>query len=172
MSTASQTVCAWCQQPIRASATAEDSHGICLDCLPEVFSIPVESLLQMDQTRLDALPYGFVVLDERDAVVEFNAFEAELARMRREDVLGRNFFTEVAPCTNVEQLGGWVRRARANGVDATTQVMFVFGFRFGRRLVDITLSFLAATKTVTLVVRETGSQDRDAAAGSDWDCKR
>jgi photoactive yellow protein len=151
-------LCAWCAKEIRATATA-DSHGICLDCLPVTFAIPVESLASLSRERLDALPYGVVILDFEDRVLEFNAFEGELARRSRDDVIGRLFFTEIAPCTNVDALAGWVRRARANGVDAQTQVMFVFRFSFGQRLVDLDLAFVAATNTVTIVVRETGSED-------------
>ena len=159
MTTAQAIRCAWCERVIRASQTSEDSHGICLDCLPATFAIPVESLQHLPQNQLDALPYGVIRLDENDCVLEFNHFEVNLARKRREDVLGKRFFVDVAPCTNVEQLGGWVRSARAAAVDAETQVMFVFRFPFGQRLVDLSLSFASASKTVTILVREAGAQD-------------
>lgn len=164
MTTVISMRCAWCQQVIRAAQTSEDSHGICLDCLPATFLIPVESLKDLSQDKLDALPYGVVRLDENDCVIEFNNFEVNLARRRREDVMGKRFFLDVAPCTNVEQLGGWVRSARSAGIDAETQVMFVFRFPFGQRLVDLTLSFASASKTVTIVVREAGAQDGKPAS--------
>lgn len=159
MSIGHATRCAWCNTEIRASATTEDSHGICLDCLPAVFSVPVEALSELTREQLDVLPYGVVGLDEHDRVVDFNAFESALARRRREDVIGKSFFLDVAPCTNVEQLAGWVRSARATGVDAETQLMFVFRFPFGQRLVDLTLAFHSATKKTTIVVREAGQCD-------------
>jgi len=158
--TKTATRCAWCGREIRAAVTAEDSHGICLDCLPATFSIPVESLAGLSREQLDALPYGVVVLDESNRVVEYNTFESDLARRARDDVVGKLFFVDVAPCTNVEQLAGWIHDSRAAGVDAETQVMFVFRFPFGQRLVDLTLAFAVATRSVTIVVRETGAEDR------------
>lgn len=159
MAVQNATRCAWCGKEIGAASTAEDSHGICLDCLPATFSIPVESLEQLSLDRLDALPYGVVVLDADNLVIAYNAFESALARRSREDVLGRRFFVDVAPCTNVEQLAGWIRDARLAAVDAETQLMFVFRFPFGQRLVDLTLGYCSATRHVTIVVRETGAEN-------------
>ncbi|MEO6595633.1 MAG: PAS domain-containing protein [Planctomycetota bacterium] len=115
MTSATFVHCAWCNKPICASAT-DDSHGICLDCLPGTFSIPVESLAELSREQLDTLPYGIVVLDEHDRLLEYNDAESRLARRPRREVLGKGFFTEVAPYTNVEQLSGWVQNARRKGV--------------------------------------------------------
>lgn len=54
----------------------------------------------------DALPVGVVALDRGGRVVMFNRHEEQLAGRRRERVLGRHFFTEVAPCMNVRELAG------------------------------------------------------------------
>lgn len=54
----------------------------------------------------DALPVGVVVLDRAGLVLVFNKHEEQLAGRRRERVIGRSFFEEVAPCMNVRELGG------------------------------------------------------------------
>ena len=49
---------------------------------------------------LDALEYGVVAMDATDLVVAYNLFEAALSGLPAAGVLGRNFFTAVAPCTD------------------------------------------------------------------------
>ncbi|HJK99649.1 MAG TPA: HAMP domain-containing sensor histidine kinase [Polyangiaceae bacterium LLY-WYZ-14_1] len=54
---------------------------------------------------LDELPLGVVVLDREGTVVHYNRYEEILAGRRRERVVGRDFFREIAPCMNVKDLG-------------------------------------------------------------------
>lgn len=54
---------------------------------------------------LDHLPIGMIVLDAAGRVVAYNETEAELAGRTKEEVLGKSFFTQVAPCMNVRELG-------------------------------------------------------------------
>ena len=49
---------------------------------------------------LDDLPFGVIGLDAGGRVVAYNAFEQRLAGLDPADVLGRDFFVDVAPCTN------------------------------------------------------------------------
>lgn len=56
---------------------------------------------------MEELPVGVVVLDERGHVVLYNRYEERLAGRKREEVLGRPFFEEVAPCMNVKDLAGY-----------------------------------------------------------------
>lgn len=77
----------------------------------------------------DQLPLGVVVLAREGQVVVYNQREEELARRRREDVLGRSFFAEVAPCLDVRELSG--RFASGVGRDALdVNLEFSFAFPF------------------------------------------
>lgn len=53
-----------------------------------------------DAEALDALEFGVISMTLDGTVDRYNAFEARCAGLTRERVLGKNFFTEVAPCTN------------------------------------------------------------------------
>jgi len=55
---------------------------------------------------LEQLPIGVVLLDSEGRVVQYNRYEEILAGRDRANVLGREFFREVAPCMNVRELGG------------------------------------------------------------------
>ena len=62
-----------------------------------------EELSAMTREQLDALPYGAIKLDRRGTILSYNASEARLSGRDPEHVVGRNFFTEVAPCTQVRE---------------------------------------------------------------------
>lgn len=57
------------------------------------------------RSLLDEMPLGVVLLDRSGTVVDYNRYEEVLAGRRRERVIGRDFFREVAPCMNVKELG-------------------------------------------------------------------
>ncbi len=45
-------------------------------------------------------PFGIVALDEKGRVLAYNRYEQELANLDAAEVVGRDFFVEIAPCTN------------------------------------------------------------------------
>lgn len=57
-------------------------------------------LPSMSRAELDALDVGVVKLDDEGRVLVYNRAEAEFSGFSAREVEGRNFFTEVAPCTN------------------------------------------------------------------------
>ena len=68
-----------------------------------------------------------------------NAREEQIARRKKEDVIGRNFFTEVAPCTRVQQFYGQFRQVVRES-SARTSFAFQFPLRRRYRDVEVTLN--------------------------------
>jgi photoactive yellow protein len=62
--------------------------------------------LSVLQSLFEQLPVGVVLLDDAGRVVHYNRYEEQLAGRKRESVMGKEFFREVAPCMNVRELGG------------------------------------------------------------------
>jgi photoactive yellow protein len=60
----------------------------------------LEALEAADATALDLLEFGVVRMDQAGVVVDYNAFESRIAGLSAAKVIGRHFFTAVAPCTN------------------------------------------------------------------------
>jgi photoactive yellow protein len=102
--------------------------------LPHSQDIP-----EIDFATLDLLPYGIIVVDEAGKILYYNAREEEIARRQRGTVLGKNFFSEVAPCTQVQEFYG---RFKETMLRAGLVADFHFRFPFpGRpREVEITLT--------------------------------
>lgn len=53
---------------------------------------------------LEEMPVGVIVISDEGRVVHYNRYEEQLAGRKREDVLGKLFFDEVAPCLKARQL--------------------------------------------------------------------
>jgi photoactive yellow protein len=107
----------------------------------------------LDERDLDRLPLGMIQLAPDGMVLKYNRVEAELAGMDRRDVLGRNFFDEVAPCTKVQAFHGRF----LDGVERRDlQAVFDYEFRFrdGRRKdVVITMFYSRTTDSVWVAVQ-------------------
>ena len=107
----------------------------------------------LSDDELDALPVGAIQLAPDGTVLRYNETESSLSRLAKEDVVGRNFFTEVAPCTRVRDFHGRF----AEGVEAGfLDVTFAYRFRFSddrRKDVTITLSHRGGGNVWVLVER-------------------
>lgn len=116
-----------------------------------------ESLLAtvdgLTSSELDALPFGAIQLDRDGTILQFNEYEANLSNRRAPETVGRHFFREVAPCTNVREFYGVFRDGVARGeLHATFD--YLFAFKQAPRKVCVTLFYSAATATVWVFVQE------------------
>ena len=59
-----------------------------------------DALAGADQQTLDGVDFGVVEMTRDGTVVRYNSTEAKIAGVSPERVIGKHFFTEVAPCTN------------------------------------------------------------------------
>ena len=58
------------------------------------------TLRSLDDRELDELPFGVIGFDERTLVRRYNRLEEEMSGYRRENILNRPLFLEIAPCMN------------------------------------------------------------------------
>jgi len=57
-------------------------------------------LSSMSREELNALDFGVVKVDDGGTIHIYNRYESELASVAPSTAEGKNFFTQVAPCTN------------------------------------------------------------------------
>ncbi|MDQ3280196.1 MAG: PAS domain-containing protein [Acidobacteriota bacterium] len=117
---------------------------------------PESILTQADaltNAQLDALPFGAIQLDTDGRILQFNEYEANLSNRRAPDTIGRNFFNEVAPCTNVREFYGRFSEGVQSGA-LNASFDYRFEFRMAPRNVRVTLYYSAATATVWVFVQE------------------
>ena len=57
-------------------------------------------MASLSPRQIDALAFGAIQLDDTGKILAFNQTESSITGRRPEAVIGRNFFTDVAPCCN------------------------------------------------------------------------
>jgi photoactive yellow protein len=104
------------------------------------------------EAELDSLPYGVIQLDATGTVLRYNAFEAGLSGLNKQNVVGRNFFTQIAPCTDLQQFHGRFNEGVAAG---ELHCAFRFHFAFKQRPWDVTVTLFynGRDKTVWVLVQ-------------------
>jgi photoactive yellow protein len=80
---------------------------------------------RMDRSEIANLPYGGVELDRNGTILFYNQAEAEICNRDSRGMAGKNFFREVAPCTNRPEF-----RGRFDEIVAGTKSMAMFDYTF------------------------------------------
>jgi len=113
----------------------------------------LESISRMSEEQLDELPFGAIRLDKDGKILSYNMSESKLTGRTKERVIGRNFFTEVAPCTNVVAFAG---RFREGMLKKELHAIFPyrFDFQMAPRDVTVTLFYSKQTDSAWVFVRE------------------
>ena len=73
---------------------------------------------------LDSADFGVVRMNGDGAVLAYNTYESRLSGLSPEGVIGKNFFTEVAPCTNNFMVAE--RYQPSEALDATVNYVFTY----------------------------------------------
>lgn len=113
----------------------------------------MERIDHLKESELDALPIGAIRLDKNGTVLSFNQHEATLTGRDPKRVIGKNFFTDVAPCTNVQRFAGKFREGVKVG-DLHEVFPYRFDFEMAPRDVTVTLFYSKTTETAWVFVRE------------------
>lgn len=112
---------------------------------------PLNEVVTLSDTDLDQLPFGAIRLDPSGKVLSYNRAEASISGLDPASVIGLNFFTDVAPCTNVQSFAGRFRE----GVAAKSLYItlpYRFDFEAGARDVTVTLFYSTETASAWIFV--------------------
>lgn len=126
------------------ASSAPDDTETTADDTPEVEDLHFEDddlvnkLRHASDEQLDNAPFGIIKVDDEGTVEFFNSYEAELSGMDPEEVEGRNFFTQVAPCTNNRLFRGRFKKGiRRDELDET--FTYTYTYKMRPTLVDVHL---------------------------------
>ncbi len=118
---------------------------------PDDFAIRLR-MEAMSEGELDELPFGAIELDAQGKILRFNRYESSLSGVQKSSAVGKHFFTEIAPCTNVKEFYGRFKQ----GVAAKSlheKFRYHFAFKQNPRDVTVTLMYSESTKSVWVFVR-------------------
>jgi photoactive yellow protein len=80
-----------------------------------------------DDAALDALSFGVVAMGGDGTVTSYNALESRTSGLSAINVIGRHFFSQVAPCTNNFMVAH--RFETEPAIDAVIDYVFTLGMR-------------------------------------------
>lgn len=100
----------------------------------------LEKVQTLNHDELDGAPFGVIVVDRAGTILEYNAYERSLTGIGNVSVTGRNFFTDVAPCTAIREFQG--RFGDFLVSDDTSIEPFEFVFALPRGPVRVSVVFV------------------------------
>ena len=82
---------------------------------------------KMSQAQLDSLAFGVIQVDDQGIVKSYNKYESELGNTPIPEAIGKNFFTQVAPCTNNRLIYGRFKEGvAANQLEFEVNYVFTY----------------------------------------------
>ena len=117
-----------------------------------ILGLSFQKIDSMRPEQLDSLPFGAIQLDGQGRVQKFNMYESNLANLAKESVIGKDFFREVAPCTDVKEFSGRFREGVAKKA-LHAKFNYHFAFKQNPRDVSVTLFYSDITHSVWVFVQ-------------------
>jgi|GEM_PF-961972 len=84
--------------------------------------------------QIDRLPVGVIKLDREGFIEKYNAVEGAFSGLLSIEAVGKNYFTEIAPCV---ELTSFQEKFKAHVDDGTLDEFFDFIFNFPRRPMNV-----------------------------------
>lgn len=109
-------------------------------------------LAKMGDKDLDGLAFGAIQLDRDGKILAYNAAEAKITGRNPEDVIGKNFFKEVAPCTRRPEFHG-VFKEGVEKDELNTIFEYVFDYKMNPTKVKVHMKKALAGDTYWIIVK-------------------
>jgi photoactive yellow protein len=135
-------VCLWGGEELTEEESARGN--LCSRCWQVATGIP-----GLSSEALDSLPFGVIELNRSGEVIKFNCAEETLSGRSRNDVIGRNFFSEIAPCSDVKEFRGRFEEFLDTSKRAA---QFDFVYYFDTGTVAVMITFFRINQELALVL--------------------
>jgi photoactive yellow protein len=94
------------------------------------------ALTQLTSDEIDNLAFGAIELDRNGRILQYNATESRITGRNPKEVIGRNFFSEIAPCCNRPEFRGVFEAGVASGA-LNTVIDYIFDYRMAPTRVKV-----------------------------------
>jgi photoactive yellow protein len=139
--------------PTTATSQPGGTIAIPAQTAPFVTEDILQKLPLLTPRDIDRLDFGCVKVSDQGLVQMYNKWESEFAGVPQETALGRNFFRELAPCTNNRLIFGRFKDGVTQG-ELNTLVSYAFTYKMRPTLVRVHLYRDPATKTNWVLVQK------------------
>ena len=109
-------------------------------------------LARLTPEQIDGLTFGAIQLNAAGKVLGYNAMESSITGRSKQAVIGRNFFTEIAPCCNKPAFRG-VFDAGVRAGDLNARFDYTFDYKMNPTRVRINMKKAVADDTYWVFVK-------------------
>ena len=110
------------------------------------------TMANISDGEVNELVYGAVELDSQGTILSYNQAESELTGRKPEEVIGRNFFDDVAPCTRSEEFSGRFFKGVKTG-EFNAAFTYLFDHQMTPTKVRIIMIKSVASETYWLLIK-------------------
>ena len=96
----------------------------------------IDNPLAVDPSRIDRLPFGAMLLDPQGRIMRYSKVESTFSGRDPEEVIGKNFFDDVAPCSKGQIVYHKFFQAIADG---SVNLLLDYKFDYGIDHVEVRL---------------------------------
>jgi photoactive yellow protein len=109
-------------------------------------------LARMNPNEIDKLAFGAIQLDADGKILFYNSAEGQITGRNPQDVMGKNFFRDVAPCTNSPKFYGVFKAGVAAG-NLDTMFEYIFDYKMKPTKVRVHLKKAINGNSYWVIVR-------------------
>ena len=109
-------------------------------------------LSKLTAREVDQLAFGAVQLDGKGTILQYNAAEASITGRNQKDVIGKNFFRDVAPCTSTPAFKGLFDKGVREG-NLNTMFEYTFDYNMSPTKVKIHMKKAIADDSYWIFVK-------------------
>ena len=91
-------------------------------------SADVDNILQQEPERAERLAFGAVLLDRTGKIIKYNKAEGLIAARDPNEVLGKNFWNDIAPCAKGKKFHGQFLKFAQTG-QVNTMLDYEFDYK-------------------------------------------
>ncbi len=104
---------------------------------------------KLDEEEFRRIPFGAIELDEEGRILRYNDYESKLSGIGPSYAVGKHFFTELAPCTDVKEFHG---RFKDGVARKELNEQFRYHLAFKRNPIDVTITLFYSKLTNSIWV--------------------
>lgn len=113
----------------------------------------LQSAASISRQEADACDFGIVKVDDTGVIQLYNRYEADLAGVAPSEAEGKNFFTQIAPCSNNSLFFGTFKKGVAAG-NLNVTFPYTFTYKMKPTNVNIHLYRCSASNTNWIFVKK------------------
>lgn len=110
------------------------------------------TLGKMSSGEIDKLAFGAIELDKEGKILKYNSAEGAITGRNPAEVIGKNFFRDIAPCTSKASFKG-VFDAGVKAGDLNTMFEYVFDYQMKPTKVKVHMKRAISGDTFWILVK-------------------